>query len=143
MGYRSNGLWVIEGPVDKVIAAWAAIKLTLPPPATNSASFNDFDIYKSSGVGYIRFEYEGWKWYSDYEDVKWYESIWDALRDGQWGLNGARVRIGEEDDDIERDAFGSDAPWISVLRSIDFNGPYTGEPITQGEPHASTCIQTV
>lgn len=116
MGYRTCGKWIIKGPADVVRAAWAAARLEVEPfkpaegVATEPATFNDFTVYyitlKTGEVGYIRFEFDDWKWYPNYPDIQFYERVWDYLSEVE-GLAGKRVHIGE-DNAIDEAAFGYD-----------------------------------
>ena len=98
MGYRSSGRWVITGPADTVTAAWAAARMEVEPYKSNSnvlddASFNDFKFYTVDNQGYIRFEFDDWKWYTSYPSVQFYERVWEYLSTVE-GLSGRRVHIG-------------------------------------------------
>jgi len=116
MGYRTCGKWVIKGPADVVRTAWAAARLEVEPfkpderVAADPAVFNNFKVYyitlEAGEVGYIRFEFDDWKWYSSYPDVQFYERVWSYLSEVE-GLTGKRVHIGE-DNAIDEAAFGDD-----------------------------------
>lgn len=127
MGYRSSGKWIIKGPADAMTAAWAELRLN--PPAYNSPpnislpppSFNDFDFYVVGDTGYIRFEFKNWKWYPDYSDIRWYESVWTRLSENE-RLSGHRIRVGE-DNAIEEDWFGNDIVYINANVIIEDDEP--------------------
>ena len=116
MGYRTCGKWVIKGPADVVRTAWAAARLEVEPfkpderVATDPAVFDDFTVYfiklGAGEVGYIRFEFDDWKWCSGYPDVQFYERVWSYLSEVE-GLTGKRVHIGE-DNAIDEASFGDD-----------------------------------
>ena len=132
MGYRSDGLWIITGEVVDVIAALVSAKMACPPP--EGASWDMFDTYRAGDYGYIKLEYEGWKWYDSYTDVQWLNQCWMHWEENE-KLSGKRIRLGEDDDDTEVDLFGDNTPELYISRSI--NADYacvSGEPLlTQGE----------
>lgn len=138
MGYRSNGKWIIKGPVDAVRAAWIKCQFMLTPPADFPKIWDEFKLFRVEDEGFIRFEFEGFKWYtnSDYEDINFYESVWALLSErGDEGnnteLSGKRIRTGEEEGDVERDQFGDDPPYMTTYVLIqDDDEPRSGEPIT-------------
>jgi hypothetical protein len=107
MGYRSNGKWIIKGPAEEVNAAWADLRLNPPKTSGNVsdllAAFKHFTV---GDTGYIRFEFEDWKWYQSYSEIQWYEAVWIRLSECD-GLSGKRIHIGE-DDDIDENSFGED-----------------------------------
>ena len=127
MGYRSRGKWIIKGPADAMTAAWAELRLNPPtfklPPSVNftQPSFNDFDFYVVGDTGYIRFEFEGWKWYSNYPDVLWFESVWGRLSENG-RLSGRRVHVGE-DNAIEEDGFGNEVVHLNTYVVIEDDEP--------------------
>jgi hypothetical protein len=122
MGYRSDGKWVIKGPVDAITAAWAVVKLEAPPwPGVDyGGGLKDFDVFKVGHIGYIRFQYEDWKWYSSYPDVQWYEKIWEMLREMP-DISGKRIRIGEEEGDVEIMRFDGSADEVELWTRTEFN----------------------
>lgn len=128
MGYRSDGLWIIKGHKDDVIAALAAARMNVPPPEGEYCSLDNFEVYTSGDTGYIKFQYEGLRWYDGYADVEWFNRLWAFWSDDE-KLNGTRVRVGENDDDIDRDTFGDDWPEIYVQRVIEAHEPMSGEPL--------------
>jgi hypothetical protein len=46
-----------------------------------------------------------WKWYSEYEDVKAWNELWESMQEIK-GISGYFCRVGEELDDIEEKEFG-------------------------------------
>jgi hypothetical protein len=132
MGYRSDGLWIITGETADVIAALVSAKMACPPP--DGVSWDVFDTYRAGDHGYIKLQYDSWKWYDSYPDVQWLERCWTHWDENE-KLSGKRIRIGEDDDDTDVDVFGDDPPELYVSRSI--NAEYAcvhGEPLlTQGE----------
>ena len=126
MGYRSSGKWVIKGPAETVRAAWAAARLEVQPyEPTDSVledhpSFNDFKVYfitlESGETGYIRFEFDDWKWYTSYPSIQFYERVWGYLSEVE-GLSGKRVHVGE-DHAIEENYFGDEC--IDIYAHVVF-----------------------
>jgi hypothetical protein len=116
MGYRSSGRWIITGPADKVTAAWVLARLEVPPHQPDQgdghATFDDFDFYVIGDRGYIRFEFDGWKWYPSYSEVRFYEQVWGYLSEID-GLSGCRVHLGE-DNEVEEHRFGDDLVHLGV-----------------------------
>ena len=143
MGYRSNGKWIIKGPVADVRAAWIKCQFMLTPPAGFQTIWDEFKLFRVGDEGFIRFEFEGFKWYtnSDYKGINFYESVWALLagynesKDKDIGntteLSGKRIRIGDDDGDVHAEDFGDDPPDISTYVLIqDDDEPRSGEPIT-------------
>jgi hypothetical protein len=131
MGYRSNGLWVIKGPVKDVITAWMSCRITIKEPKSEfeDTSFEDFELYRVSDEAYIRFSYEDWKWYEDYPSVQFYNQVWGHLKTFEEHISGRRIRVGESDDDVDDESFGADIVEIGVSRSI-YNDEFEyGEPL--------------
>jgi len=139
MGYRTNGTWVIKGPVEQIIAAWTTVRLTITlpnDPDNSDISWDEFKLYRIDNTGYIRFSFEGWKWYSGYKSIGFYESVWSCLSelceksDAYKGIAGKRIHIGE-DNATEEDQFGDDGDVeIFVCVKIDDDEPKSGEPLT-------------
>jgi hypothetical protein len=60
----------------------------------------------------IRFLAESVKWYSEYDEVKCHEKLFDKARerhdDNEVAVDGAFCRVGEEMDDLVEEYFGDD-----------------------------------
>lgn len=138
MGYRSNGLWLITGSVEEVTAALVAMRMNVPKPNGAQPDWPEFETYKDDddGNGYIKLQYSGWKWYESYPDIQWLEQCWEFLSEVT-GLSGKRVRVGEDDDDIDIAEFGEDPPYISIRREIDCDEPLDGEPLVESSDKES------
>jgi hypothetical protein len=108
--------------------------MNYPPPESEDGDegFDIFKIYHKDGVGYIKLEYEDWKWYETYPFIKWLESLWEFWKDHD-RLSGRRIRIGENDDDTEVDDFGDHYLEIYVSRTIDTNECMHGEKLINKE----------
>lgn len=144
MGYRTNGAWVIKGPVPQIIAAWAKCRLTLTIPNTGEDLWNYFELYRVGNTGFIRFSYEGWKWYESFSDIQFFESVWSALNDfadeaenPAESISGKRVHIGEDSATDDR-AFGDDAPDLYVSVSIGDHEPDDGAPLNIPAPETTS-----
>jgi hypothetical protein len=136
MGYRSDGIWIIKGPAALVATALAMAKLEIPELPNTDAGWKDFKAYTDGKYGFIRFSYNSWKWYDSYPDIQWYESIWNwfsnkADTEEFTFLMGKRIRIGEENEDVETRRFGDDFNIeLCVNRVFIDDEPATGEPLT-------------
>lgn len=132
MGYRTNGKWIITGPVDKVITALVTMRLEIPE--RKDAGFGSFESFKRDGVGYIRLEFEGWKWYASCDDIKWFESVWDWLdaHHEDFELSGKRVHVGE-DNAVYEYAFGTRCIDLYVSTRLSDDEHDSGEPLVKEE----------
>jgi len=67
----------------------------------------------------LQFETEAIKWYDSYPDVKSFMDMLDVIGDIA-GLNYEFIRVGEDDDDIEKQQRGEDLRYaLSITRSIE------------------------
>ncbi|NQW80055.1 MAG: hypothetical protein HQ445_02645 [Polaromonas sp.] len=136
MGYRTHGRWVIKGPPTEIIAAWAKCRLTLTPTPSEKGDnlWDEFDLFKTNGVGYIRFEFEDYKWYASFTDVQFFESVWDAIEEfadekPDAGISGKRVHIGEDNAAEDRSiGDGYDIELYAVC-NFDDHEPDEGDPL--------------
>jgi len=122
MGYRTDGTWLIRGTVEDITAAMVSARMNIPSPAGElDMDFSLFEVYEARWgdkiVGYIKFEFEGWKWYSSYADIQWLERLWMHWRENP-ALSGTRVHVGEEENDVEVDRFGDDPTDVYITREI-------------------------
>ncbi len=139
MGYRSDVRMVIQGPKELILTGFAALALT--GDSVMQKALKEWDL-KEDGVQVTVGEPDiplavailgrggvVWKWYDSYGDVQAHIAIFDHFRQlyddfpnelPYLRLTGAFARIGEDDDDIETDRWGSD-PYelLSIQRSID------------------------
>lgn len=130
MGYRSDGVWLIRGTVEDITAAMVSARMNYPVPSgTMDLGFDLFEVYKARYnndiAGYIKLEFEGWKWYSSYSDIQWLERLWAHWSENP-NLSGTRLHVGEEEDDIEIDRFGDDPTDVYINRSIEVGEATTG-----------------
>lgn len=116
MGYRSDVRMIIEGPKDELVAAFASFAL-------NGVSKEWLDEYiladdgDGRAVAVLGRGGVSWKWYDDYEDVQAHELIWSHFSVRDSVFSGAFVRVGEDEEDIERRYFGgcgTALAWISI-----------------------------
>ena len=130
MGYRTDGVWLIRGTVEDITAAMVSARMNHPSPAKElDMDFSIFEVYEARHnndvVGYIKLEFEGWKWYTSYADIQWLERLW-----AHWSeypnLSGTRVHTGEEENDVEVDRFGDDPTDVYISREIVVNEATTG-----------------
>ena len=107
MGYRSDGGIVIYGPKDKMLSHLTMLRMT--PEVANVWKENRHTIFDKGDFTVWHFEYSGWKWYPDYEDVQAYEKLWDLSCEAPESqeISGFRWRFGEDDNDTEQDSFGA------------------------------------
>lgn len=75
MGYCSDGGIVIYGPKDKMLSHLTMLRMT--PEVANVWKENHHTIFDKGDFTVWHFEYSGWKWYPDYEDIQAYEKLWD------------------------------------------------------------------
>ena len=78
---------------------------------------------------------EGWKWYPDYEDVRAFHDMFNAMSDIE-GISGHFLRVGEESGDVDEDSFGDEPDWdlFHSFSAISFDGQdYLGKRTTDDE----------
>lgn len=123
---------VIVGPKDKMRAELVSLKMNDAGIAEHVLDDKGLHIFedKDDLVFYLS---DDFKWYPSYEYVRAYERVFDHFRtlcddsavEVPSNYEGAFVRIGEEDNDIETRYFGDDPYRLaSVQRAID--SPYDG-----------------
>jgi hypothetical protein len=91
-----------------------------------SGAFDDEDLKVDESNMAINFLVENVKWYEDYEDVMVHEDLLSLSK--EWAdegetankhIGGIFIRIGEELDDIVREAWGEhDWEWLTIHRQI-------------------------
>ena len=121
MGYRSDVVALMYSKGDKPEDR-AMIKEFIRQRITPELMENfDFD-----GWG-VKFEAEQWKWYSDYDDIKMLEKLFDEYQEAFCGGHGVDydckyayefIRVGESYDDIETHEAGAEQGRLSVDRFI-------------------------
>jgi hypothetical protein len=141
MGYRSDVkivFYLTKGSIDpnnaintllikdKPTLPFAALKLWFEENYPVKEATEEWGAYIEYGDDYILLTYQDVKWYRGYEHPEAVNASFALFRDtfrsderdhrGQYEL----VRIGENDDDVERDASSYSDHRISVERSFIF-----------------------
>lgn len=125
MGYRSEVAYKIK--FDKQEDFWGFIAESKLDPETSLCFDEDSwgkEYFEVDEEHYeIRFLADSVKWYSEYDEVKCHESLWDKARERydeeQVKVDGAWCRIGEESDDNDEKFFGDDPyEMVRISRQI-------------------------
>ncbi len=126
MGYRSYGRMVFEGEKDVVIALVADLKLR--GDEVMHKALDEMVLWVRGERANFGLEYSGWKWYDSYPHIQAFECIWSTFKERFEGtddeapdLNGAFIRVGEDDDDIDRRYFGDD-PYDLATTHVGIEG---------------------
>lgn len=124
MGYRSDIAYKIK--FFKKEDFWGFIAESKLDPETslcfdNKENEDKFEVDEEKHE--IRFLAEGWKWYTDYPEVKAHEALWEKARERcdeeLLDVEGAFCRIGEEMEDIVEEYFGEDPyDMVRVSRQV-------------------------
>jgi hypothetical protein len=115
MGYRSDVTAIVYGPIEKFNALIAKHELLGTSPFGH---FKDYLTRGSlpDGSAILELQGEGWKWYESYPDVKcWMAFMYDAE---VMGLEYEFIRIGENDDDLERQGSSANSGLLYAVRSV-------------------------
>lgn len=135
MGYRTDGTWLIRGSVEDITAAMVSARMNIPSVSPD-ADYDIFDVYEANYngklFGYIKLEFESWKWYSSYVDIQWFERLWAHWSENP-ALSGTRVHVGEEENDVEIDRFGDDPTDVYITRSIEVGEATCGKQLFNEE----------
>lgn len=137
MGYRSDvkivfyltkGTHEVPPTEDKPLVPFAALKLWFDEnyPVQEAKDEWEAEIDYGEGLDHILVSYTDVKWYPDYDHVKAVEATFEKFSDtfrsderdhrAQYEI----VRIGEQDDDIERECSSYSDHRLNVERSILF-----------------------
>jgi hypothetical protein len=136
MGYRSDGAIAISGPHELVTTEIARLMLT-GDETLRKVLTDEFKLvpYSKDRV-VLGLEYDGWKMYPDYADVRALMAVFDhfatlhAADPEKSLLAGAWVRIGEEDDDVETKYFGDNGYGLaSVSRRVCCDADFDADDI--------------
>jgi hypothetical protein len=114
MGYRSEVGYKIK--FDKQEDFWGFIAEAKLDPDTVLCFDEDSwgkEYFEVDEENYeIRFLADSVKWYSEYDEVKCHEKLFDKARDryddNEVGVDGAFCRVGEEMEDLVEEYFGDD-----------------------------------
>ena len=118
MGYRSDVAVVIYGD-DRNPEKYALLKTLMN--TTFKVAYDEWSAYVTwhDTKCVLEFFIEDTKWYESYPDVIAFTTMLENLREIE-GYNYEFVRIGEDDDDIERENHGDHGEYITrVNRSIE------------------------
>lgn len=118
MGYRSQVAVVIYG--DSRDAEKYALLKTLMN-TTFKEAYTEFDGNAEwhDDKHVLEFKLDEVKWYDSYPDVKLFMGMLDGIGDIE-GFNYEFMRIGEDDDDVERQTGGENCLYLlSVSRAIE------------------------
>lgn len=126
MGYRSDGNIRIRGPYEFMLTQIAHLNVT-GNDSVRQVLKDEFILTKKDGDTpekpflMMSLDYSQWKWYSEYEDVQAFETIWSHFCDlheetdstaenyeATLLIDGAFVRLGEDESDVETRYFGDD-----------------------------------
>ena len=110
MGYRSDVAMLItsDEPTDRKIEE---LMVHLKLAQVSLKGWTGQEWAKDPFMGWnhhtLIFKAENVKWYSDYDEVKAIEEVWEIAKK-MTGLSGVFLRIGEESDDVVDENFGED-----------------------------------
>lgn len=133
MGYRSQVAFAIRGKKEDITAVLTTYRLSDIPGSKEalaelSASETD------DGYVTLSFYNESTKWYEGYPEVGALTAIFNTFEaaeqegDYQGRFNGAFVRIGEDDEDLEITYFGEEPnDLISLNRTVALEVPHGKE----------------
>lgn len=131
MGYRSQVAFAICGKKEDVIPV--LMTLRLEGSAATKEALNDLSASEHDGWLTLSFYTKNIKWYDGYADVDALKAIYEKFKDEENAderrrFDGAFVRVGEDDNDIETDYWGDD-PYslVSLNRAVSLEVPYGKE----------------
>lgn len=149
MGYRSEVRMVIHGPKEVILREFANLRLT--GDKVMQEALDEWRVMETAPIVYRSGEGvpnqvfpaaaailgkggTSWKWYVSYPDVQAHEHVFRHFQDlynehdtdehPASFLNGAFVRIGEDDNDIETTYFGGD-PNEADMELLKIDAPVT------------------
>ena len=118
MGYRSDVSTVIYGD-NRSPEKYALLKTLM-----NTTFKVAYDSWSADAIWHdtkhvLEFHIEDVKWYESYPDVMAFTTMLENLREIE-GYNYEFVRVGEDDNDIDRQSEGNQCEYlINVCRSIE------------------------
>lgn len=116
---------VFAGEKERVPAIVADLKLR--GDKYMHEALDEMVLWENGTEAYFALEFSGWKWYESYPDIQAFEVIWSTFREAYESgedkpkIDGAFIRIGEDDDDVERRYFGDD-PYDLVKSCVTIEG---------------------
>lgn len=131
MGYRNQVAFAVCGKKEDVIPV--LMTLRLEGSAATKKALDELSASEYEGWLTLSFYEESVKWYDSYDDVNALKAIYEKFKDEENSnerrlFDGAFVRIGEDDNDIETDYWG-DGPYslVSLVRTISLDVPHGKE----------------
>lgn len=131
MGYRSQVAFAIRGKKEDVIPV--LMTLRLEGSTAIKEALNELSASERDGILTLAGQWDSVKWYPDYGDVKALTAIFEKFKDeenedGRRLFEGAFVRVGEDDSDVETDYWGDD-PYdlVSLNRTVHLEVPHGKE----------------
>jgi hypothetical protein len=120
MGYRSDiGLCLSAEGKKKLEQALPELERKNKEVAeTVNKLLNSGNMREHKESGAVAYYWEWLKWYPEYEDVSFFESLMESLEDNDYLF----IRLGESDDDSEIKGAFLDNPFsMCISRSINFD----------------------
>jgi hypothetical protein len=124
MGYRSDVGLCLTAQAQELLAAELAelIKADRAKSKTVIDLLNGAKIREDQESGAVSYYWENLKWYPDYDDVSFFESLMLCLERNSLDARYYFIRIGESDDDIEiRGGFFDNPFGMYIVRGINFD----------------------
>lgn len=124
MGYRSNVAYAIRFKDKEHLQGFlAAVRMTELDDQEAKKAFDDlleYSEYNKESGNWLTFETEDIKWYDTFLYVQAHHRFLELSEDfdGSWEF----IRLGENDDDVERQTGGNDPPYaLRVSRQIEWD----------------------
>jgi hypothetical protein len=131
MGYRSQVAYAVRGKKEDVIPV--LMTLRLEGSTAIKEALNELSASECDGVLTLAGQWSNVKWYPDYKNVTTLTAIFEKFKyeknaNERSLFDGAFVRIGEDDSDVETDYWGDD-PYdlVSLNRTVHLEVPYGTE----------------
>lgn len=125
MGYRSD-VSLVFYTCNKEAVAYTTLKFWFDENFPHREAKDEWGAIISTGDNYVLVEYGDVKWYPSYEHIRKVQECFDTFiatfdEDDQGFVAWECIEVGEELDDIKRDA-SAHADWrLDVSRTIHFN----------------------
>lgn len=142
MGYRSDVYICIRGPAERMLAEVATLRLagdSTMHEALDEWTLTSCEDEENRAVLVLGGLGTDWKWYDSYPDVQAHMKIYEHFETLEYEsamlpdvggsvLDGIFVRVGEDDDDVERRSFGDSSYDLGGARTVierEFSGSGT------------------
>ncbi len=133
MGYSSKVAFAIRGKKEDVTTVLATYRLS-DTPGSKEALAEPSASESDDGYVTLSFYDESTKWYTEYKDVRALVIIFDLFESESGDdrlddrFDGAFIRVGEDDTDIETRYFGTN-PYdlVSLSRTVALEVPHGKE----------------